>query len=68
MMASARGAGIFDKKGIDTVVDGTAYTVRDTGRLATRIETGRLQDYLAWMLVAALLIFAAVWWFAGTGI
>jgi multicomponent Na+:H+ antiporter subunit D len=68
MMATALGSGIFDKKGIDTVVDGTAYTVRNTGRLASRLETGRLQDYLAWMLVAALLIFAAVWWFAGPGI
>jgi multicomponent Na+:H+ antiporter subunit D len=68
LMATARGAGIFDRKGIDTVVDGTAYAVRDTGRLASRIQTGRLQDYLAWMIVVALLLFAVVWWFADAGL
>jgi multicomponent Na+:H+ antiporter subunit D len=64
----ARMAGIFDQKGIDTVVDGTAYTVRNTGRLAVRMQTGRLQDHLAWMMVLALLVFAVVWWFADIGI
>ena len=64
----ARMAGIFDKQGIDTVVDGTAYTVRNTGRLAVRMQTGRLQDHLAWMMVLALLVFAVVWWVADIGI
>lgn len=68
LMATARAAGIFDRKGIDTVVDGTAHTVRGTGRLTARIQTGRLQDYLAWMIVAALLVFAVVWGFADAGI
>ena len=68
LMATARGAGIFDRKGIDTAVDGTAYTVRGMGRLAARMQTGRLQDYLAWMMVLALLIFGVVWWFADAGI
>jgi multicomponent Na+:H+ antiporter subunit D len=65
LLAAARGAGIFDRKGIDTVVDGTAYGVRDAGRWATRLQTGRLQDHLAWMTIAALLVFFAVWWWAG---
>lgn len=61
MMGAARASGWFDKKGIDTVVDGTAYSVRGAGGFFTRLQTGRLQDYLAWMTVAALCLFAAVW-------
>jgi multicomponent Na+:H+ antiporter subunit D len=63
LMAAARGTSVFDRKGIDTVVDGTAYSVRGAGRWATRIQTGRLQDHLAWMIMAALVVFALVWWF-----
>lgn len=64
LMGAARGASVFDRKGIDTVVDGTAYAVRGTGRRATRIQTGRIQDYLAWMTITALLVFVLVWWLA----
>jgi len=67
MMATARGASIFDRKGIDTVVDGTAYSVRGFGRFSSWLETGRLQDYLAWMTVAALVLFAIVWSVADWG-
>jgi multicomponent Na+:H+ antiporter subunit D len=62
LMASARGAESFDRRDIDTVVDGTAAGVRSIGRVFRRIQTGRLQDYLAWMTVAAMLVFAAIWW------
>jgi multicomponent Na+:H+ antiporter subunit D len=61
LSALARSARIFDRSAIDTVVDGTAYTLRGAGRLATRMQTGRLQDHLAWMTIAALLIFGLVW-------
>ncbi len=64
LMASGRGTSIFDKKGIDTVVDGAAYSVRGVGRISSRIQTGRLQDYLAWMVVGALMVFAVVWWYS----
>lgn len=67
MMGSARMAGIFDRKGIDTVVDGTAYSVRGIGRFSSWLQTGRLQDYLAWMTVAALVLFAVVWGAADIG-
>ncbi len=67
LMGAARGASVFDKKGIDTVVDGTAYSVRGVGRISSKLQTGRLQDYLAWMTVTALVIFAVVWWFANVG-
>jgi multicomponent Na+:H+ antiporter subunit D len=62
LMATARGTNVFDKKGIDTVVDGTAYGVRGVGRISSRLQTGRLQDYLAWMVMGALMVFAVVWW------
>jgi hypothetical protein len=31
------------------------------------MQTGRLQDHLAWMMVLALLVFAVVWWVADIG-
>ncbi|BCS87604.1 Na(+)/H(+) antiporter subunit D [Pseudodesulfovibrio sediminis] len=53
----------FDKKGIDTVVDGSAYTVRNIGRVGAKAQTANLQDYLAWAAVLGLGIFALVWYF-----
>jgi len=67
LMASARWAESLDRRVIDSVVDGAADMVRSTGRLFRRIQTGRLQDYLAWMTVVAMLVFAAIWWLADRG-
>jgi multicomponent Na+:H+ antiporter subunit D len=67
LMGSARGAGVFDRQAIDTAVDGTAATVHGMSRFFLRIQTGRLQDYLAWMTVAAMLVFTLVWWLADWG-
>jgi len=67
LMGSARSAGVFDRQAIDTAVDGTASTVHAMSRFFLRIQTGRLQDYLAWMTVAATLVFALVWWLADWG-
>jgi multicomponent Na+:H+ antiporter subunit D len=53
---------VFDKGVIDGVLDGTAYTVRDLGGVAARGETGRLQDYLAGLVVLGVGIFALVWY------
>jgi multicomponent Na+:H+ antiporter subunit D len=61
LLRLAGGARWFDAKGIDTVVDGSAYTVRGFGRAGARIQTGNLQDYLAWAAVFALVIYALVW-------
>lgn len=47
LISGARGASVFDRKGIDTVVDGAAYTTRGLGLLVARMQSGRLQDYLA---------------------
>jgi multicomponent Na+:H+ antiporter subunit D len=57
------GTSWFDKKGIDTVVDGSAYTVRNIGRVGAKAQTARLQDYLAFAAVLGLGIFALVWYF-----
>ncbi len=62
LMGLAGWARWFDQKGIDTVVDGSAYTVRGIGRISARAQTGRLQDYLAWALILALGVFAVIWW------
>ena len=62
LMAMAAGSAVFDRKGIDTVVDGSAYTVRGIGRLGARVQTGRLQEYLAMAAVLALSVFALVWY------
>ncbi|WP_320169310.1 Na(+)/H(+) antiporter subunit D [Maridesulfovibrio sp.] len=63
LMDSAAGSSWFDRKGIDTVVDGTAYTVRNIGRTGAKIQTGRLQDYLGLAVVIALCIYGLVWYF-----
>jgi multicomponent Na+:H+ antiporter subunit D len=62
LLGLAGGARWFDRQGIDTVVDGSAYTVRGIGRVSARAQTGRLQDYLAWAAILALCVFGAVWW------
>ena len=54
----------FDTKGIDTVVDGSAYTVRNIGVLGAKVQSGRLQDYLGLTAALALGIFALVWYLA----
>jgi multicomponent Na+:H+ antiporter subunit D len=62
LIGIAKGTVFFDQKGIDTVVDGTAYTVRGVGRGAAVTETGRIQDYLAGAVVVALVVFGLVWY------
>ena len=59
----ALGVSWFDVKGIDTVVDGTAYTVQGIGRGGAKVQTGQLQDYLGLAAVLALVVFGLVWYF-----
>jgi len=63
LLEAGSGTSWFDKKGIDTVVDGSAYTVRNVGRAGAKVQTARLQDYLALATVLGLGIFALVWYF-----
>lgn len=64
LLGAAWASSWFDKKGIDTVVDGAAYSVREVGRGTTRMQTGRLQDYLAWMPMILFGLCVLVWWLA----
>ncbi|MGL1863866.1 MAG: Na(+)/H(+) antiporter subunit D [Pseudodesulfovibrio sp.] len=63
LIQAGAGTSVFDKKGIDTVVDGSAYTVRNIGRVGAKVQTANLQDYLAYATVLGLGIFALVWYF-----
>jgi len=63
LIKAGDGTSVFDKKGIDTVVDGSAYTVRNIGRFGAKAQTANLQDYLAFAAVLGLGIFALVWYF-----
>jgi multicomponent Na+:H+ antiporter subunit D len=64
LLGLASGSAWFDRKGIDTVVDGSAYTVMNVGKLGARVQTGRLQDYLGLAAILALCVFALVWYLA----
>ena len=64
LLTLARGTVWFDTKGIDTVVDGSAYTVQNVGVLSAKVQTGRIQDYLGLAATLALCVFAVVWYFA----
>ncbi|MFO7596801.1 MAG: Na(+)/H(+) antiporter subunit D [Desulfocurvibacter africanus] len=61
LMDGAKGASIFDRKGIDTVVDGAAYTTRALGFVSARMQTGRLQDYLAGAVAIGVAAMILVW-------
>ncbi|MDR2442822.1 MAG: Na(+)/H(+) antiporter subunit D [Deltaproteobacteria bacterium] len=52
----------FDKWIIDTVVDGSAHSVKAIGQAASVVQNGRLQYYLALAVVLALVIFAVIWY------
>jgi multicomponent Na+:H+ antiporter subunit D len=62
LMAVAIGSSWFDKKGIDGVVDGSAYAVQGIGRVGAKVQNGSLQDYLALAAVVGLLLFGLVWY------
>jgi multicomponent Na+:H+ antiporter subunit D len=62
LLSIARGTNVFDGKVIDGVLDGSARAVREDGGAAVaRIQTGRLQDYLAAAVALGLLVFVIVW-------
>ncbi|MEW6259927.1 MAG: Na(+)/H(+) antiporter subunit D [Thermodesulfobacteriota bacterium] len=63
LLAAASGSSWFDKKAIDGVVDGTALGVRAIGEKATRVQTGKIQDYLASAMVLAMVVAVGVWLF-----
>jgi multicomponent Na+:H+ antiporter subunit D len=52
---------IFDRKGIDGAVNQTAFSVMFLSRISTRLQSSRLQDQLARMMLLALAVFALIW-------
>jgi len=52
---------LFDRKGIDGAVNQTAASVMFLSRISTRLQSGRLQDQLARMMLLALALFALIW-------
>lgn len=61
LMDAANGSAVFDRKGIDTIVDGSAYTVQGVGRLGALSQNGKLQEYIGLTVVFALIVFGLVW-------
>jgi multicomponent Na+:H+ antiporter subunit D len=61
LIGTAKGSSWFDRKGIDTVVDGTAYTTRCVGWCTSQLQTGRLQDYIGYVAVVGLGAFSLIW-------
>ena len=57
----SRGTVWFDQRAIDGVVDGTAYSVVNSGQLLSRVQTGRVQEYLAMAVIIALTISGIIW-------
>ena len=64
LLTFASGSSWFDKRIIDGVVDGTAMGMRRAGQSATGVQTGRLQDYLAAMIVVGLALIGIIWLFS----
>jgi NADH:ubiquinone oxidoreductase subunit 5 (subunit L)/multisubunit Na+/H+ antiporter MnhA subunit len=52
----------IDQEGIDGLLDGTAYHVQNTaGSGLSRMQTGRIQEYLAMAVIIALIICGTIW-------
>ncbi len=47
----------FDRTFINNVlVNGTSYRILDLGKIASRLQSGLLQDYLSWILLTGVLV------------
>ena len=47
----------FDSKGIDGVLDGTAYHVQNSGGgYLSKLQSGRIQEYLAMAVIISLIV------------
>jgi NADH:ubiquinone oxidoreductase subunit 5 (subunit L)/multisubunit Na+/H+ antiporter MnhA subunit len=51
------GLAVFDREGVDgTVVDGLGTTVTEAGDAARRIQTGNVQTYLLFLVMAIVIL------------
>ncbi len=62
LMAAAFGASVFDRKGIDGVLDGGALGVLQIGRFGAKAQNGDLQRYLGLTVILALAAFGLFWY------
>ena len=54
----------FDLKGIDGILDGTAYHVQNSGGgVLSKLQSGRIQEYLAMAVIIALIVSGFIWLF-----
>ncbi len=63
LMGSAKKTVDFDTKGIDGVVDGSAYGVMKIGKNINRTQTGNIQEYLGAGVFLALIVAAYVFFY-----
>ncbi|MGE4557138.1 MAG: Na(+)/H(+) antiporter subunit D [Desulfovibrionaceae bacterium] len=61
MLAVAAGSSWYDWTGIKGAVDGVAATTRRVGQGAAKLQTGRLQTYLAYAVLLAAGVMFAIW-------
>ena len=62
LMATAMGSSWFDRKCIDGIVDGSAYSVMHLGRFGAALQNGDLQRYLGLTVILALSAFGLFWY------
>jgi multicomponent Na+:H+ antiporter subunit D len=61
MLAVAAGSSWYDWTGVKGAVDGVAAATRRVGQEAAKMQTGRLQTYLAYAVLLAAGVIFAIW-------
>jgi proton-translocating NADH-quinone oxidoreductase chain L len=61
----SRAGGMFDRLGVDGLVDGLAATLGFAGDRARLIQTGRIRNYLMFLALAVIGLFAGVYAWVG---
>ena len=62
LMLAALGSSIFDRKGIDGVLDGSAHGVLCLGRIGAKVQNGELQRYIGLAVILAMIAFGLYWY------
>jgi multicomponent Na+:H+ antiporter subunit D len=61
LVGIAFGSSVFDRKGIDGVLDNSVYAVGAFGGVVAKSQSGRLQSYVAGAVCIGLGVFALIW-------
>ncbi|MDL2210212.1 Na(+)/H(+) antiporter subunit D [Desulfovibrio sp. OttesenSCG-928-O18] len=62
LMLAAFGTSVFDRKGIDGVLDGSAQGVLCLGRIGAKVQNGELQRYIGLAVILACIAFGLYWY------